>query len=79
MNVSKNASKQQKGTVWQYVAHFGEKNSFCSYLSPFTGLIKNNFLNKSYFSLVFAAFKHDQKNNLSEYFSARFRDTQFYV
>ena len=29
MNFSKNISKQQKGIVLQYVAHFGEKNSFC--------------------------------------------------
>ena len=29
MNFPKNASKQQKGIVEQYVAHFVEKNSFC--------------------------------------------------
>ena len=50
MNFPKNASKQQKGMVLKYVAQFVEKNSFCSYLSPFTGLIKNSCLNKSKFS-----------------------------
>ncbi len=29
MNFIENTSKQQKGIVYQYVAHFGEKNSFC--------------------------------------------------
>ncbi len=29
MNFSKNASKQQKGIVYQYVAHFGKKKGFC--------------------------------------------------
>ena len=28
MDFPKNASKQQKGIVWQYVAHFAEKNIF---------------------------------------------------
>ena len=28
MNFQKNASKQQKDIVWQYVAHFVEKNTF---------------------------------------------------
>ena len=50
MNFLKNASKQQKSIVFYYVAHFVEKNSFCLYLSPFTGLLKNSCLNKSKFS-----------------------------
>ena len=29
MNFPKNASKQKKGIVKQYVAHFVEKNIFC--------------------------------------------------
>ena len=29
MKFSKNASKQQRGIVLQYVAYFVEKNSFC--------------------------------------------------
>ena len=29
MNLNQNASKQQKGIVQQYMAHFEEKNSFC--------------------------------------------------
>ena len=29
MNFPQNASKQQKGIVSQYVAHFVENNSFC--------------------------------------------------
>ena len=43
------------------MAHFGEKNSFCKYLFPFSGLIKNNCLNKSKFSSGFDPFKHGKK------------------
>ena len=63
MNFPINASKQQKSIVYQYVAHFVEKNSFCQYLSPFTGLIKNSCLNKSNFSSGFSPFKYGKKKN----------------
>ena len=72
MNFHKNASKQQKGIVQQYVAHFEEKNFFFKYLSPFTGLIKNCCLNKYKFSFENAPIKHGKKNKFLEYFSARF-------
>ena len=72
MNFLQNASKQQKGIVLQYMAHFVEKNSFCYHLFPVTVLIKNNCLNKSKFSSGFSTFKHCKENKLSEYFSARF-------
>ncbi len=45
MYIFENTSKPQRGIVYQYVAHFGEKNNFCYYLSPFTGLIKKICLN----------------------------------
>ena len=48
-------------------------------MSPFTGLIKNCCLNKSKFSSGFAPFKHGKKNKHSEYFSALFCDSHFYV
>ena len=54
------------------MAHFVEKDIFCLYLSPFTGLIKNSCLNKSKFSSVFTLFKYGTKKKISEYFSARF-------
>ena len=63
MNFPQNASKQQKGIVDQYVTHLLEKSSFCQYLSPFTGLIKNSCLNKSNFSSGFAPFKLVRKTN----------------
>ena len=44
-----------------------------------TSLFKNSSLNNSKFSSGFATFKHDQKNKLSEYFSPRFWDSQFYA
>ena len=52
-------------TLWR-------KTIFVNILSPFTGLLKNNCLNKSKFSSGFAPFKHGKKNKLSEYLSARF-------
>ena len=69
MNFPKNASKQQRDIVYQYVGNFVEKNSFCVYL---TGLIKKSCLKKFKFSSVFAPFKHGTKNKLSKYFSAPF-------
>ena len=75
MNFNKNYSKEQKGIVKQYVAQFvdcGERKFFFYYLSPFIGLIKNSCIKQSKFSSGFAPFKHGKKNNLSEYFSARF-------
>ena len=59
------------------MAHFGEKNSFCKYLFPFSGLIKNNCLNKSKFSWGFDPFKHGKKKKLSKYISARFWESHF--
>ena len=72
MNFTKNVTKQQKGIVLQYVAHFVEKNSFCYYLSPITGLIKNRCLNKFKFYSGFSTFQNGKKKKISEYFSARF-------
>ena len=63
MNFPINASKQQKGLVYQYVAHFLEKNSFCQYLSPFTGLIKKIYLNQSKFSTGFSHSNMVRKKN----------------
>ena len=58
MNFPKNASKQQKGLVYQYLAHFVEKKKFLFlYLSTFTGLIKNTSLNKSKFSSGYTPFE----------------------
>ena len=42
-------------------------------------MIKNSSLNKSKFPSGFAPFKYGKKNKLSEYFSARFWDSHFYV
>ena len=74
--------KSFKTTDRHQIAVFGsyvEKNNFCKYLSPFTGLIKKSCLNKSKFYSGFAPFKHGKKNKLSEYSSARFRECHFYV
>ena len=35
MNFQKNASKQQKDIVWQYVTHFVEKITLCLIFIPF--------------------------------------------
>ena len=59
------------------MAHFVEKNRFCWYLTPLTGLIKNSSLNKSKFSSGFFSFKHGKKSKLSVYFSARFEIVTF--
>ena len=59
-------------TLWR-------KTVFFKYLSPFIGLIKNSCLNISKFSSGFAPFKHGKKNKLSEYFSARFCDSPFFL
>ena len=77
MNLPKNALKQQKGIIYQCVAQFLEKNSYCQYLSPFTGLIKNSCLNN--FPQDFPPFKYGKKNKHSEYFNTRFCDSHFYV
>ena len=63
MNISKKASKQKKGIVLQYVAHFVEKKIFCYYLSPITGLIKNRRLNKFKFYSGFSTFQNGEKKN----------------
>ena len=60
------------GSIW------GQRTVFFKYLSPFTGLIKRNCLNKSKFSSRFTLFKHVKKNKLSEYFSAPFWDSYFF-
>ena len=78
MNFHQNASKQQKGIVLHYVAHFVEKNIFVN-IYPLLLVIKKSCLNKSKFSSVFAPFKQGKKNIISEYFSACFRHIQFYV
>ena len=61
------------------MAHFEKKNSFCLYLSPFTGLIKNSCLNKSNFPQDLPLFKYGKKNKLSNFFGARLWDSYFYV
>ena len=55
------------------------ENSFCLYLFHFTGLFQKNCLKKFKFFSGFAPFKYGKKNKLSEYFSAHFWDSHFYV
>ena len=57
VNKPENAPKQQKLIVYLYVAHFGEKNSFSYYLSPFTDLFKKSCLNISKYFTGFAPFQ----------------------
>ena len=56
----------------------GRKTVFV-HIYPLLLVYQKQLFKQILFFLSIAAFKHDQKNNLSEYFSARFRDTQFYV
>ena len=76
MNFHKIASKQQKDSLAE-CGSLCEEKSFCWYLSPFTGLIKNSCLNKSKFSSGFFPFKHGKRNKVSEFFSAHFWDRHF--
>ena len=56
----------------------GEKQFFLN-LTHFTGFFEYNCSNKSKFSSGFAPFKYAKKNKLSEYFTARFLDSHFYI
>ena len=60
------------------MTQFGEKNSIYFLFVPFYWFDQNNCLNKSKFASGFPPFKHGKKNNLSEYFSARFWDSHFF-
>ena len=59
---------------------FKRKSVFLKYLTPFTGLIKNNCLNISKYFSGFVPFQTCyQKNKFSEYFSAPFRESQVII
>ena len=55
------------------------ENRFLLIFILFTGLFKNNCLNKSKFSVRIFAFQIWKENKLSEYISGRFGDSHFYV
>ena len=71
MNFPKNASKQQKGLVYQYVAHFVEKFFFVLIFIPFYWFDqKHLFKEIQIFLRILYLFKHGKKTKLSEYFIA---------
>ena len=61
MNFPKNASKQQKGIVLRYLAHFVEKKVFANIYPLLLVLLKKSCLNKSKISSRYATFKHGKK------------------
>ena len=57
---------------------FGEKQFLLIFI-PFYWFDQKKCLNKSKFYSGFSPFKHGKKNNLFEYFSAGYWDSQFYI
>ena len=56
-----------------------EEKQFLLIFIPFYWFDQNSSLNKSKYFLDLSLFKNGKKNKLSEYFSARFWDSHFYV
>ena len=79
MNFPQIASKQSEShSLAVCVSLCGEKQFLLIFI-PFYWFDENSSLNVSKFSSGLVPFKLGKKNKLSEFFSARFWDSHFYV
>ena len=79
MNFPQNASKQLKGIFFKYVAHFVEKKLFYLLFITFDWFQQKHLFKQIIIFLSICSFQTWSEKQISEYFSAHFWDSQFYV